>query len=129
MYIIGQPLSGNHMRPLALLIICSAMQCCACAVWLWVDTSGPYWSWDYLTDQLPVTLSGCNQPDLNGLSIRLTTVPLCPKVTWARPSQAHVGAGSRVNRRRVRPIIAMRFVAIHPQLGHSSETSLNVASF
>ena len=52
-------------------------ECCACAVGMWVDTAGPYWSWDYLTglwDQLPVTWSGCNQSDL--LLVSGLTYPL-----------------------------------------------------
>ena len=47
---------------------------------MWVDTAGPYWSYDYLTglwDQLPVTWSGCNQPDLN-LTDHQTYIPELP---------------------------------------------------
>ena len=53
---------------------------CMCSLYMWVDTAGPYWSWDYLTglwDQLPVTWSGCNQPDLNPTDHR-TYIPELP---------------------------------------------------
>ena len=92
----------RHVRPLlvttffcepnrgSFLTICSANVVQVQSVNVgWHSRSVGYWSWDYLTglwDQLPVTWSGCNQPDLNPTDHR-TYIP----VTWARPSQAPAG--------------------------------------
>ena len=83
-----------------------------CSLYMWVDTAGQYWSWDYL--------QGCETnflslgPHVISLtSIRLTTGPI---------SQSYLhGSG---HHKHLVPLVAN-----HPQMGHSCVRPPNVASW